>query len=135
MATADSASPLKQNWVLSPISDFLLIIAAPVLGVAWAVISLQTMGEAWALSVFMVFNVAHHFPTWVRIYGDRELFSRFPLEPVVGPAAALCDLSRVGRSGDSAGGISRKLCLFVDGCRPLGSMAFSHATLWIYADL
>ena len=75
-AEALAATP-KQNWVLSPVSDFLFIIAAPLLGLVWAVVSLNTMGEAWALSVFMVFNVAHHFPTWVRIYGDRHLVSRF----------------------------------------------------------
>ena len=42
MASGDSVpssttSRLRQNWVLGPVADFLLIIAAPVLGLVWAV--------------------------------------------------------------------------------------------------
>jgi len=98
---------LRQNWVLGPVSDFLLIIGAPVLGLLWAVatyhiayrISLDVYelsseaairnGVTAVLSIFMVFNVAHHLPTFIRIYGDRDLVRRFRWSLLLGPVVPL----------------------------------------------
>ncbi|HIA19462.1 MAG TPA: hypothetical protein EYN70_08615, partial [Planctomycetaceae bacterium] len=104
----ESTTPvLRQNWVLGPISDFLLIIAAPVLGLFWAVatyhiayrISIDVYqhpaevairnGVTAVLSIFMVFNVAHHLPTFIRIYGDRDLVRRFRWSLLLGPVVPL----------------------------------------------
>lgn len=104
----DFAKPrLRQNWVLGPILDFLLIIAAPILGLLWAVatyhlayrISMDVYqqpaenavrhGITAVLSIFMVFNVAHHLPTFIRIYGDRELVRRFRWSLILGPIVPL----------------------------------------------
>ena len=112
MATGDSVSEsltsnLRQNWVLGPILDFLLIIAAPVLGLLWAVgtyhltyrISVDTFGQpaevairngiTCVLGIFAVFNVAHHLPTFIRIYGDRDLVRRFRWSLLLGPIVPL----------------------------------------------
>ncbi len=101
------ASRLRQNWVLGPVADFLLIIAAPVLGLVWAVatyhiayrISVDVCqyspeiavrnGVTWVLGIFMVFNVAHHLPTFIRIYGDRNLVRRFRWSLLLGPVVPL----------------------------------------------
>lgn len=80
-----------QNWILNPLQDSLLIIAAPVLVLAAAIVMFQKLGAAAATSLIIVshivFTVAHHLPTFIRIYGDVELFQRhrwhFLLAPVV----------------------------------------------------
>jgi len=112
MASGDSVpssttSRLRQNWVLGPVADFLLIIAAPVLGLVWAVATYHIAyrisvdgyqysaeiavrnGVAAVLSIFMVFNVAHHLPTFMRIYGDRNLVRRFRWSLLLGPVVPL----------------------------------------------
>ena len=102
-----TTAKLRQNWVLGPVSDFLLIIGAPVLGLFWAVatyhiayrISLDVFelssaaaisnGVTTVLGIFMVFNVAHHLPTFIRIYGDRDLVRRFRWSLLLGPVVPL----------------------------------------------
>ena len=80
-----------QNWVLDPVQDTVLIIAAPLLVLALALAAFRTMpaGDATSLIIVshVVLTVAHHLPTFIRIYGDVELFRRyrwtFLLAPVI----------------------------------------------------
>lgn len=89
----------RQNWVLDPAQDALFIIAAPAIMLAIALPVLWIF-RAWGanaksplgvdgptaiLSVFVVFNVAHHLPTFIRAYGDVELFNRFKWSFLLGP--------------------------------------------------
>ena len=74
-----------QNWIISRNWDIVFIIAAPILAFFWAVGTLQLTSVGVVLSIFMVFNVAHHFPTFIRIYGDRDLLRRFRWELILGP--------------------------------------------------
>jgi len=85
----DSLRP-GQNWVLGPIPDYLLIVIAPLLGLLWAIGTFYlfgkgTSGQLAVIGIFMVFNVAHHFPTFIRIYGDRDLMKRFRWNLVLAP--------------------------------------------------
>lgn len=75
----------KQNWVLAPVPDLLFIIATPLLAFAWAAVVFVNFGAAMVLSIFIVFNVAHHLPTFIRIYGDRDLLARFRWSLLLGP--------------------------------------------------
>jgi hypothetical protein len=80
-----------QHWVLSPLQDGLFIVAAPALALGAALLVFGWLGAAAATSIILlthvVFTVAHHLPTFIRIYGDVELFRRyrwsFLLAPVV----------------------------------------------------
>src|SRR5690348_6458656 len=76
-----AASRARQNWVLDPLQDALLIIIAPVITLALALMAIRfwgaTDGATIVLLVHVVFTVAHHLPTFIRIYGDVELFKRF----------------------------------------------------------
>src|SRR4051794_6522827 len=80
-----------QNWILSPLQDSLLVVATPVLVMALALIMFRTLGSAAATSLIIVahvvFTVAHHLPTFIRIYGDVESFRQhrwhFIMAPVV----------------------------------------------------
>lgn len=91
MATANPtalARP-KQNWVVDPVSDIVFIIAAPLLAFVWALLTLNAFGSEFVWTVFSIFNVAHHMPTFIRIYGDKELFNRFRWSLILGPVIPL----------------------------------------------
>lgn len=81
-----------QNWVLSRFQDTLLIIAAPLITLALALMAMRIWGTAQGatlvLLVHVVFTVAHHLPTFIRIYGDVELFRRFNWHFVFAPLIA-----------------------------------------------
>jgi len=78
-------SPVRQNWVLGPALDSLLIIGAPVLGVLFTVFLFQQAGMRGVLLVISIYNIAHHFPTFIRIYGDKRLLQRFKWSLLLGP--------------------------------------------------
>lgn len=86
-----SAPALRQNWVLDPVQDLVFIIAAPLTVLGLAVAAFFFLGAATATALILVthivMTVAHHLPTFIRVYGDVELFARhrwtFLLAPVV----------------------------------------------------
>jgi hypothetical protein len=84
---------VRQNWVLDPLQDALLVIAAPLLALAAALALFRFAGaeQATALIVIahIVFTVAHHLPTFIRIYGDVELFKRFKWTFLTAPVVPL----------------------------------------------
>src|SRR4051794_34825673 len=79
----------KQNWVLDPIQDSLLIIWAPLIVLALALVVFTRFDAATATSLILgahiVMTVAHHLPTFIRIYGDVDLFKRFRWNFVLAP--------------------------------------------------
>jgi hypothetical protein len=83
----------KQNWVLDPFQDSLFIIFAPIIVVALALIPFHTLSIADATALVIVthivMTVAHHLPTFIRIYGDVDLFKRFKWSFVLGPVVPL----------------------------------------------
>jgi hypothetical protein len=88
-SSTDKQRP-RQNWVLGPIPDYLLIVVAPVLGLLWAVATFYLFGgglngKLAVIGIFMIFNVAHHFPTFIRIYGDAGLMKRFRWSLLLAP--------------------------------------------------
>ena len=88
-SSTDQQRP-RQNWVLGPIPDYLLIVVAPVLGLLWAVATFYLFGggvngQLAVIGIFMIFNVAHHFPTFIRIYGDAGLMKRFRWSLLLAP--------------------------------------------------
>ena len=95
MATAlvvpenESAGP-KQNWIISGSGDLLLIILAPVLWTIWTAVVQSRWNAATVYTIFLGFNVAHHVPTFLRIYGDRDLLRRFRYSLLLGPVIPFC---------------------------------------------
>ena len=83
----------KQNWILSPAQDSLLIILAPLLTLALALFSIHyfgiVKGATLVLVAHVVITVSHHLPTFIRIYGDVELFRRFRWHFVFAPIISL----------------------------------------------
>jgi len=71
----------------------LFIIAAPLLVLALALLTFHFVspGDAAALIILvhMVMTVAHHLPTFIRIYGDVDLFQRFKWTFLLGPLVPL----------------------------------------------
>lgn len=92
-ATCETPQPRQtrhaQNWILNPLQDALLIIGAPLIILTFALAMFQVKGAADAttfiLLLHVVLTVAHHLPTFIRIYGDADLFRRFKWSFVLGP--------------------------------------------------
>lgn len=85
--TVESATSQRphQNWIVDPVSDVFFIIGAPIFAFVWALLTLRTFGPEMVWSIFIIFNVGHHFPTFIRIYGDKDLFHRFRWSLILGP--------------------------------------------------
>jgi hypothetical protein len=83
----------KQNWVLDPAQDMLFIIAAPLLCLALALVLMHYFGAergaTMMITAHIVLTVAHHMPTFIRIYGDLDLFQRFKWHFILAPAIPL----------------------------------------------
>ncbi len=83
----------RQAWILSPAQDTLLVVAAPLLALGAAVAAFDFLGAADATAyivlLHLVFTVAHHLPTFIRVYGDTDLFRRFKWTFVLAPVFPL----------------------------------------------
>lgn len=98
-----------QNWILNPLQDSLFVIGTPLLVLAAALVLFRSLGAVAATSLIIVahivFTVAHHLPTFIRIYGDVELFQRHrwhflmaPVVPLTFSAAVLGYLAHRGHA-------------------------------------
>jgi hypothetical protein len=87
--SARGAAASTQNWVLDPVQDALFIVATPILVTLAALGLFRWASPARALSwigvAYVVFTVAHHLPTFIRVYGDTDLFRRFKWSFILGP--------------------------------------------------
>jgi hypothetical protein len=97
---ASSTASAPQAWILSPAQDALFVVAAPLIVLIAAIAAFTWVGAAEAtasiLLLHVVLTVAHHLPTFIRVYGDTDLFQRFkwtfllaPVFPLGFAAAAL----------------------------------------------
>lgn len=68
---------MRQNWILSPQRDVCFILLAPVFVLAALVWLSQLTTVLVVFAIVGVYNIAHHLPTLLRIYGDRDLFRRY----------------------------------------------------------
>ncbi|MFN0172990.1 MAG: tetratricopeptide repeat protein, partial [Bryobacteraceae bacterium] len=77
-ARAETAPASPSRWILSPVHDWLLFIGAPVV----CILTLLPLRVVWtseqiAILLLAFFTFGHHFPGFLRAYGDRELFARY----------------------------------------------------------
>jgi hypothetical protein len=82
-----------QNWILNPALDALCIIGAPLIVLSLVLVAFAVLRPVAAtvlvLGVHVVMTVAHHMPTFIRIYGDVELRSHFKWTLRLAPAIPL----------------------------------------------
>ena len=79
-ANRDAATckrPIRQNWILSPQRDMCFILLAPVFVLALLLWLSQLTTALTVFAIVGIYNIAHHLPTLLRIYGDRDLFRRY----------------------------------------------------------
>ena len=79
MTTAAAPSP----WFRSPSFDFLLILGVPFL--TWPLVTAAngTWGADLMRQLILLTATGHYFATFVRAYGDRDLFARFRVRLVI----------------------------------------------------
>ena len=93
-APAPAPAPAPHRaWILSPAQDALFVVGAPLLTLAAAIAAFAYFGAADATAyivlLHVVFTVAHHLPTFIRVYGDTDLFRRFKWTFVLAPVFPL----------------------------------------------
>ena len=79
-------TPAPSGWIISPFWDSVLFIGAPVVSIA-ILFPLRVFWESreYALFLLAFITFGHHFPGFVRAYGDRELFQRYKWRFLLGP--------------------------------------------------
>ena len=75
----------RQNWILSSWGDCFFIIGTPVFVLPLVLWLFFIGGELLVWSAFAVVNTSHHLPTFMRIYGDRDLLKRFRWSLLLAP--------------------------------------------------
>lgn len=78
LASPEAVPAPASGWILSPVYDWLLFIGAPVV----CILTLLPLRAIWnseqlAILLLAFFTFGHHFPSFLRAYGDRELFARY----------------------------------------------------------
>ncbi len=84
VSESSSARP-QQNWILSSWGDCCFIIGTPVFVLPLVLALFFRGGELLVWSAFAVVNTSHHLPTFMRIYGDRDLLKRFRWSLLLAP--------------------------------------------------
>ncbi|HUG82561.1 MAG TPA: tetratricopeptide repeat protein [Bryobacterales bacterium] len=77
-AVAGAPAQARPGWIISPLWDSFLFIGAPLVVIAVFLPLRGVMSsEQIAILSLAFFTFGHHFPTFLRAYGDHELFQRF----------------------------------------------------------
>ncbi|HEY0342886.1 MAG TPA: hypothetical protein VGC34_18935 [Steroidobacteraceae bacterium] len=106
-AEATSRVIPTQNWVLDPFQDAVFVLGAPWIVLVLALSAFLVFGPLAAtvsiIGIHFVFTVAHHMPTFIRVYGDVDLLRRFKwpllLAPVIPFTFALAVLGYINYKG------------------------------------
>ena len=85
VAAAAPAAP-SSPWILGPVLDSLLFIGAP-LAVMAVFLPLRGVFSSREIAILLLafFTFGHHFPGFLRAYGDRDLFARFKWRFLLAP--------------------------------------------------
>lgn len=83
---AVQAKAAPSPYIISPRADLLLIVGAVVVcpAILLPLAQLTTPYTVW-LMVMTFGAVGHHFPSFLRTYGDRDLFQRYKIRLIVAP--------------------------------------------------
>ena len=78
--------PAPSGWIISPFWDSVLFIGAPVVSIG-ILFPLRVFWESQQYALFLLafLTFGHHFPGFVRAYGDHELFQRYKWRFVLAP--------------------------------------------------
>jgi len=89
MTSAAAPAPTASPWFRSPSFDFLLILGVPFL--TWPIVYAANgeWGADLMRQLILLTATGHYFATFVRAYGDHELFARFRVRLVAAPVVLL----------------------------------------------
>ena len=90
-APAARSPQVLAGWIISPFWDSILFIGAPLVVIAGFLPLRSVMSsERIAILLLAFFTFGHHFPTFLRSYGDTELFRRFRWRFLLAPPILFC---------------------------------------------
>jgi len=86
MMKTEVAKTTPSPFIISPRADMLLIVGAVVVcpAILLPLAQLTTPYTVW-LMVMTFGAVGHHFPSFLRTYGDRDLFQRYKVRLIIAP--------------------------------------------------
>ncbi len=86
MSTAPARQSSAARWIISPLADLALVIAAPLAIVPAIYFATHYVAPELIFAVVASFaSLGHHLPGFIRAYGDRELFQRFRYRFLLAP--------------------------------------------------
>jgi tetratricopeptide (TPR) repeat protein len=88
-AAPNAAGAVRSPWFRSATFDLPLILAVPFLTWPLVMLGQDAWGAALLGQLIVLTATGHYFATFVRAYGDRELFERFKVRFLVAPAVLL----------------------------------------------
>ncbi len=91
MTTATATSTTRDHrWIISPVQDTLFFIFTPVLAFA-ILVPLRTLWDSPAIQfvILCFFALGHHFPTWLRAYGEPDLLNNYKEKFIIAPVVVL----------------------------------------------
>ena len=85
-----TGTPAVRRWMISPVHDALFFIATPVLAFA-ILVPLRAFWDSQAIQFFVLcfFALGHHFPTWIRAYGEPDLRDSYREKFIIAPLVVL----------------------------------------------
>lgn len=86
---AASAPPARSPWFHSAPFDLLLILGVPFFTWPLVMAGQNAWGAGLLGELILLTATGHYFATFVRAYGDRELFARFRIRFVIAPLVLL----------------------------------------------
>ena len=99
MTTAAAPAPTTSPWFRSPSFDFLLILGVPFLTWPLVTAAKDNWGADLMRQLILLTATGHYFATFVRAYGDRDLFARFRVRLVMAPLVLLATCVGLNVSG------------------------------------
>jgi len=92
----------RSAWFHSAWFDVLLILGVPFLTWPLVMVGQDAWGPALLTELILLTATGHYFATFVRVYGDRELFARFRTRFLLVPALLLVTSVGLFTSGHGA---------------------------------
>ncbi|MDB5339881.1 MAG: yrrB 4, partial [Planctomycetaceae bacterium] len=89
VARTDSTGCRGSPWIVAPLADLSLIVAAPILVWGGLTLAQYVWTPAQITSFALIWAIGHHLPGLMRAYGDRALFHRFRWRFICAPILVL----------------------------------------------
>lgn len=90
---ATNAASARKLWIISPLWDTLFLIGTPLVLIPTVIILGHELSSLDLSLLVVVFATGHQLPTFLRTYGDRDLWNRYRVRLILLPLLLLVTLT------------------------------------------